>query len=102
MQALLQDLRYGGRIIRNQPGYSLLIVLTLALAIGANTVIFSFANVLALRPLPLKDPDTLAWIFMLDPQRGSTRGNLSMPDLLDYRASLGTFESIAGSLTQVA
>ena len=98
MQALLQDLRYGGRIIRNQPAYSLLIVLTLALAIGANTVIFSFANVLVLRPLPLKDPDTLAWIFMLDPQRGTTRGNLSMPDLLDYRASLGSFESIAGSL----
>ena len=98
MQALLQDLRYGGRIIRKQPGYSLLIVLTLALAIGANTVIFSFANVLVLRPLPLKDPDTLGWIFMNDPQRGTTRGLTSIPDLLDYRASLSSFESIAGSM----
>ena len=84
MQALLQDLRYGGRIIRKQPGYSLLIVLTLALAIGANTVIFSFANVLVLRPLPVKDQNTLGWIFMTDPQRGGTRGLVSIPDLL-YR-----------------
>lgn len=97
MRALLQDLRYGGRIIRKQPGYSLLIVLTLALAIGANTVIFSFANVLVLRPLPLRDPDTLGWIFMNDPQRGTTRGLISIPDLLDYRASLTAFESLAGS-----
>ena len=98
MQALLQDLRYGGRIIRKQPGYSLLIALTLALAIGANTVIFSFANVLVLRPLPVKDQNTLGWIFMTDPQRGGTRGLVSIPDLLDYRASLPSFESIAGGM----
>ena len=98
MRAFLQDLRYGGRIIRKQPGYSLLIVLTLALAIGANTVIFTFANVLVLRPLPLKDQDTLGWIFMNDPQRGTTRGLISVSDLLDYRASLSSFESIAGSM----
>ena len=97
MGALLQDVRYGGRIILKHPGYSLLIALTLALAIGANTVIFSFANVLVLRPLPLKDQDTLGWIFMIDPQRGGQRGLVSIPDLLDYRASLSSFESIAGS-----
>jgi hypothetical protein len=56
MRSLLQDLRYGGRIITTQPGYSLLIVLTLAVAIGAYTVIFSFANILVLRPLTVKDP----------------------------------------------
>ena len=98
MRALLQDLRYGGRIIRKQPGYAILIALTLALAIGANAVIFSFANVLVLRPLPLKDQDTLGWISMIDPQRGGTRGLVSIPDLLDYRASLSSFESIAGSM----
>jgi putative ABC transport system permease protein len=98
MRALLQDLRYGGRIILKQPGYSILIVLTLALAIGANTVIFSFANVLVLRPLPLKDQDTLGWILMTDPQRGGTRGLVSIPDLLDYRASVTSFESISGAM----
>jgi predicted permease len=97
MGALLQDLRYGARIIWRQPGYSALIVLTLALAIGANTVIFSFANVLALRPLPVKDQDTLGWIFLNDPQRGNTRGPLSVTELLDYRGALQSFESIAGS-----
>ena len=75
-----------------------LIALTLALAIGANTVIFSFANILVLRPLPLKDQNTLGWIFMTDPQRGGTRGLVSIPDLLDYRASLPSFESIAGGM----
>ena len=98
MPQLLQDLRYGGRIIRKQPGYALLIVLTLALAIGANTVIFSFANVLVLRPLPLKDQDTLGWIQMTDPQRGGTRGLVSIPDLLDYRTSLTSVESISGAM----
>src|SRR5215203_6693017 len=97
MRALLQDLRYGGRIIRRQPGYSLLIVCTLALAIGANTVIFSFANILVLKPLPMKDQDTLGWIFMLDPQRGGTRGAQSIPDLLDYRTGLPSFANIAAT-----
>ena len=97
MGALLQDLRYGARIVWRQPGYSLLIVLTLALAIGANTVIFSFANVLALRPLPIADQNTLGWIFLNDPQRGGTRGPLSVPELLDYRGSLQSFSSIAAT-----
>ena len=97
MGALLQDLRYGARIIWRQPGYSFLIVLTLALAIGANTVIFSFANVLALRPLPVRDQDTLGWIFLNDPQRGGTRGPLSISELIDYRASLQSVESVAAT-----
>ena len=84
-------------MVRRQPGFSAVVVLTLALAIGANTVIFSFANVLLLRPLPLHDPSTLGWIFAIDPHRGGNRGPLSVPELLDYRASLTTFESVAGS-----
>ena len=63
MRTLLQDLRYGVRMVRRQPTFSLVVILTLALAIGANTVIFSFANILMLRPLPLKDSDTLGVDF---------------------------------------
>jgi putative ABC transport system permease protein len=100
---LLQDLRYGARSVLGQPCFSLVIVLTLALAIGANTVTFSFTNILVVRPLPVRDQDTLGWIFTVDPQRGGNRGSVSIPDLLDYRASLTSFESIAattsGSLT---
>ena len=53
MRTFLQDLIYGARTARRQPGFSLVVVLTLALAIGANTVIFSFANILLIRPLPI-------------------------------------------------
>lgn len=97
MRTLLQDLRFGIRMVRRQPGFSAVVVATLALAIGANTVIFSFANVLLLRPLPLNDPATLGWIFAIDPHRGGDRGALSVPELLDYRQALTTFESLAGS-----
>ena len=76
MRTLMQDFRYGLRMVRRQPTFSLVVVMTLALAIGANTVIFSFANILMLRPLPLKDQDSLAWIFGIDPHRGGSDGRL--------------------------
>ena len=97
MRTFMQDLRYGVRMIRRQPAFSFVVVMTLALAIGANSVIFSFANILLLRPLPLKDPATLGWIFSIDPHRGGNRGPLSIPEFLDYRQSLTTFESLAAS-----
>jgi putative ABC transport system permease protein len=97
MRTFLQDLHHGVRIARSQPGFSLTIILTLALAIGANTVIFSFTNILLLRPLPVRDQDTLGWIFMIDPQRGGDRGLMSLPDLLDYRTALTSFENVAAT-----
>jgi len=97
MRALLQDLRYGFRTAARQPGYSLLIVLTLALGIGANTVTFSFTNILLVRPLPVRDQSSLVWIFMVNPQQNQNRGPASVPDLLDFRASLRSVEDLAGS-----
>jgi len=97
MRTLLQDLRYGLRMVRRQPTFSLVVILTLALAIGANTVIFSFANILMLKPLPLKDSDTLAWIFGVDPHRGGNRSPLSIPEFLDYRHALTSFDSLAAT-----
>ena len=61
MRTLLQDLVYGARTARHQPAFSSVIVLTLALAIGANAVIFSFANVLLIRPLPIRDSERIGW-----------------------------------------
>ena len=97
MRTLLQDLKYGARMVRRQPTFSLVVVMTLALAIGANTVIFSFANILLLKPLPLKSPERLGWLFNVDPHRGADRASLSIPEFLDYRAQLTTFESLAAT-----
>jgi putative ABC transport system permease protein len=59
MQTLWQDLRYGVRMLLKQPGFSLICIAALALSIGANTAIFSAANALLLRPLPVEDIDRL-------------------------------------------
>jgi len=97
MRALLQDLRYGMRMVRRQPAFSAIVVATLALAIGANTVIFSFTNILLVRPLPLKETSRLGWLFAIEPHRGGTRGSFSIPELVDYRKAAGSFESIGAT-----
>ena len=98
MRTLLQDVEYGVRMMRKQPAYSAIIVVTLALAIGANSVIFSFANVLLVRPLPVRDQDSLGWIFTLDPHHGTDRGSLSIPEFLDYREGVSAFESLGATV----
>jgi putative ABC transport system permease protein len=95
MSHLLQDLKYAWRMAVKEPTFSLVVILTLALAIGANTVIFSFANVFLLRPLPLRDPDRLGWIATVDTVRQNDRARSSLPDFLDWRASTRTFEALA-------
>ena len=62
LDALWQDVRYAVRAYRRTPGFALVVVVTLALAIGANSAIFSLLNALMLRDLPVHDPDTLVQI----------------------------------------
>ncbi len=93
------DLRFAFRLLIKQPAYAAIVVLTLALAIGANTVIFSFVNVLVLRPLPIGQPETLGWLWMLNPQSRTTRGSFSYPDYVDLRDANRSFSLLAATTT---
>jgi predicted permease len=95
MSRLWQDIRLGVRTARRSPGYSAVTIATLALAIGANTLLFSIANPLLIRGLPVKDAGTLGWIWQENPVSGVTRAGVSMPDFLEWRASTRSFTSLA-------
>jgi len=95
MTKLVRDLRFGARALIKSPGYALVVTLTVALAIGANTVIFSFANPFLVKPLPIVDQKNLAFVYSVDPQRGMPRGRSSYLDYLDWRARLRSFTALS-------
>ncbi|HEX5081037.1 MAG TPA: ABC transporter permease [Blastocatellia bacterium] len=93
MQPLLQDLRYGARMLRKNPGFTLIAALTLSLGIGANTAIFSFVNAVLLRPLPYQDSERLVFVFETEPQL--PKAPVTGPDYLDWKEANKIFESMA-------
>jgi putative ABC transport system permease protein len=95
MSKLLQDLRYGFRILLKQPGFTLVAVITLALGIGANTAIFSLVNSILLRPLPFRDPDRVVRVIQASPKLGLATWGVSQADFAAYRDQNRSFESIA-------
>jgi putative ABC transport system permease protein len=97
MQTLLRDLRYGTRMLWKSPGFTLIVLLTLSLGIGANTAIFSVVNTVMLRQLPFKNADRLVRIMESNLERGWPNFGVSHPNFLDWRARNQTFEAMAAT-----
>ena len=98
MTTLLQDLRFALRLLRKSPGFTIAAVLTLALAIGANAVVFSIMNAFILRPLNVPNAESLYGLWRLQDDMSE-----SYPDYLDLRDRNHSFDSLAAySITQVA
>ena len=95
MNNLIQDIRFGLRMLLKSPGVSIIATIALALGIGANTAIFSVVNAVLLRPLPFPDPDSLVAVFETDLQRGQQRGSHSYPNFFDVRSQNTVFERVA-------
>jgi predicted permease len=93
MEPLYQDLRYAIRMLLKSPGFTTVAVLTLALGIGANTAIFSVVNAVLLRPLYHLDPQRLVTVSAKS--RGASYGEVSAPDLLDWREQSRSFAWMA-------
>src|SRR5262245_50888453 len=91
---MFQDLRFGLRLLRKNPGFTMIAVFTLALGIGANTAIFSVVNAVVLRPLAFKEPDRIVHLWERELKRGSDRYPLSPPNFIDYRDQSHVFEQI--------
>jgi predicted permease len=94
MEALLQDVRYGLRMLRKQPAFTIVAVLTLALGVGANTAIFSIVNAVLLRSLPFRDPDRLVRILFNEPGLGLRDVKFSKPELDDLQTRADVFEDV--------
>src|SRR5258708_33040986 len=83
LETFLQDLRYGLRNLRSNPGVTVVALFSLALAIGANTAIFSMVNMVLLRALPYKDPDRIAMLWVTNTLNGAREMNASVPNFDD-------------------
>src|SRR6266404_5712103 len=101
MGMLWQDIRYGLRMLRSNPGFASIAVLTLALGIGANTAIFSLVDVVLFRPLPITKPSEVVRLAS-GRTRGEARwGFVSFPSYLQYRDHSDAFSSVASYLDRL-
>ena len=104
LDVLLQDLRYGWRSLTRQPGFTALVVVTLAVGIGANTAIYSVVDATLLRPLPFRDPDRLMAVFLMEPSTNGAPSRIawSYPKYETFRDNQQVFEDSALYGTRLA
>ena len=96
MGTLSQDFRYGLRMLRKSPGFTAVAVVTVALAIGANTAIFSVLYPVLLRPLPFHGPEQLVTVGESRHKPGCCSYLASYPDFQDWTRTAKSFQSLAG------
>ena len=96
IETFLQDARYAWRMLRKNPGFTAVAVLTLALGIGANTAIFSVVYAVLLKPLPYAHPEQLVTAFQANTQEGVPEDGVSYPNFEEWRAQNHDFSELAG------
>ncbi|MFP5264638.1 MAG: ABC transporter permease [Blastocatellia bacterium] len=95
METLIQDLRYAARMLAKKPAFTAIVVLALAIGIGANTAIFSVVNAILLRPLPYKNPGRIMMVWAEDRDTGAKQESHSYLNFADYEEQNQTFEQMA-------
>jgi putative ABC transport system permease protein len=95
MGTLVQDIRYGLRMLVKKPTFTIVAVLTLALGVGANTAIFSIVNAVLLRSLSFRDPDRLVRIYFNNPGVGLRGVRFSVPEFDDLKTQTDVFEDVS-------
>ncbi len=102
METLWNDLRYGWRMLRRNPGFAAVAVFTLALGIGANAAIFSIVNGVLLRPLPFPESDRIVNVWESDANRNVIHGTASPAEFLDWRDMNHVFSELSGNRLLIA
>ena len=92
---LWQDIKYGARMLLKNPGVTIIVIIALALGIGANTAIFSVVNAVLLQPLPYHESDRL--VFLNEKSPVLDEMSISYPNFLDWRNQNQTFEKMGVS-----
>jgi putative ABC transport system permease protein len=95
MDTILQDVRFGWRLLRRSPAFTIAAVLGLALGIGATSAVFSLLDRIVLRPLPYPDPDRLVMLWETNDAKGLSHERLSPVNFMDYRGLSQVFEDAA-------
>src|SRR5436190_1848728 len=95
MDTVRQDIRFGCRLLRRTPAFTIAAVLALALGIGATTAVFTLLDRVVLRPLPYPDPDRLTMVWETNDTKGLSHERLSPVNFMDYRALTQVFDDAA-------
>jgi predicted permease len=99
METLIKDVRYGFRMLCKAPGFTVVMLLTLALGIGANAAIFTLVRAVLLRPLDYPKPDQLMYLTAESPATGGTRNAISAPEYTEFRRMSQSFAAVGAYST---